>query len=134
MALRGPAYLAGQFARSAGRRPNLDGQSSVVSSEAAPPDGQAGTGVNAFAPPQAGGSQSGSGSAHRVGIGVNVSILLGIGVQGAVELTPKSNLRGGFNFFNYSTTENTSGFSVDASFVWRGALRRFSKRRHPDRY
>jgi len=51
---------------------------------------------------------------HRIGIGVNVSILLGVGIQGAVELTPKTNIRGGFNFFRYSVTENQSGFAANA--------------------
>src|ERR1700733_1142015 len=85
---------------------NLEDQDGVVSSEAAPSDGQVAPGVNAFAPPQGGGSPSASGSMHLIGVGVNVSVLLGIGIHGAVELTPKSNVRGGFNFFNYSTTIN----------------------------
>ncbi len=58
---------------------------------------------------------------HRVGLGVNVSILLGIGIQGAVELTPKTNVRGGFNFFDYSMTETSSGFSVDGHLHLRSA-------------
>jgi hypothetical protein len=100
---------------------NLESQDGAVSSEAAPSDGQVGPDVNAFAPPQGGGSQSGSGSRHLIGVGVNVSILLGIGIQGAVELTPKTNIRGGFNFFNYSTTVNQSGFSVDGQLHLRSA-------------
>ena len=47
--------------------------------------------------------------------------LLGIGIQGAVELSPKTNIRGGFNFFNYSTTVNQSGFSVDGQRHLRSA-------------
>jgi hypothetical protein len=98
---------------------NSENQDGVVSTEAAPSDGQVGPGVNAFAPPQGGGG--GGGSAHLIGVGVNVSILLGIGIQGAVELTPKTNIRGGFNFFNYSTTVNQSGFSVDGQLHLRSA-------------
>jgi hypothetical protein len=98
-----------------------DSQDGVVSSEAAPSDGQIGADVSAFAPPQGGGSQSGGGSMHRVGVGVNASILLGAGVQGAVELTPKTNLRGGFNFLDYSRTENYSGFTVDGQLHLRSA-------------
>ncbi len=100
---------------------NLENQDGVVSSEAAPSDGQVGPNGNAFAPPQGGGGQSGSGSAHGVGLDVNLSILLGIGVQGAVELTPKTNLRGGFNFFSYSKTETQSGFAVDGQLHLRSA-------------
>lgn len=110
----GPLILfAGLFTVHAGDL-NLENQDAVVSSEGAPSDGQAGPGVDAFAPPQGGGSPSGSGSMHRIGIGVNVSILLGVGIQGAVELTPKTNIRGGFNFFRYSVTENQSGFAANA--------------------
>jgi hypothetical protein len=98
---------------------DLESPNSAVSSEAAPSDGQVVPGVNAFAPPQGGGS--GGGSMHLVGVGVNVSILLGIGIQGAVELTPKTNIRGGFNFFNYSTTVNQSGFSIDGHLHLRSA-------------
>lgn len=98
---------------------NSENQDGVVSTEAAPSDGQVGPGVNAFAPPQGGGG--GGGSAHLIGVGVNVSILLGIGIQGAVELSPKTNIRGGFNFFNYSTTVNQSGFSVDGQLHLRSA-------------
>jgi hypothetical protein len=99
---------------------NSGSQDGTVSSEAAPSDGQDGPGVNAFAP-QGGGSGSRSGSMHRIGIGVNVSILLGIGIQGAVRVTPKSNVRGGFNFFNYSTTVTQSGFSIDGQLHLRSA-------------
>jgi hypothetical protein len=97
------------------------GAVSAVSTEAAPSDGEAGQDAGAPAPAQGGGSQSGSGFTHRVGIGVDVSILLGTGVQGAVSLTPKLNVRGGFNFFTYSTTQNFSGFSVDGTLHLRSA-------------
>ena len=93
---------------------NSESEDGAASSAAASSEGQLRPDVNAFAAPQGGGGQSGSGSAHRVGVGVNASLLLGIGIQGAVELTPKTNVRGGFNFFDYSTTVNQSGFSVDA--------------------
>ena len=99
----------------------LDSKDGAVFTEAVPSDGQVGPDVSAFAQPQGGGSQSGGGSTHRIGVGVNVSILLGIGIQGAVELTPKSNVRGGFNFFDYSMTETSSGFSVDGHLHLRSA-------------
>ena len=99
---------------------SADSPDGAVSSEAAPADGQAGD-SSAFASPQGGGSQSGSGFTHRIGVGVNVSILLGAGIQGAVALTPKTNLRGGFNFFDYSTTQTGSGFSVDGTLHLRSA-------------
>lgn len=94
---------------------NSDNQGGAISSGAAPSDGQTGPAASAAAPPpQGSGGQSGdSGFMHRVGVGVNVSILLGIGIEGAMSLTPKTNVRGGFNFFSYSMTENSSGFSVN---------------------
>jgi hypothetical protein len=117
----GPLILfAGLLTAQAGDL-NVDSQDGAVSSEAAPSDGQVGPAASAFAPPQGGGSQSGSGFMHRVGVGVNVSILLGIGIQGAVSLTPKTNVRGGFNFFDYSMTETSSGFSVDGHLHLRSA-------------
>ena len=117
----GPLMLfAGLLTAQAGDL-KLDSQDGAASSEAAPSDGEVGADVSAFAPPQGGASQSGGGSMHRVGVGVNVSILLGIGIQGAVELTPKTNVRGGFNFFDYSMTETSSGFSVDGHLHLRSA-------------
>lgn len=52
-------------------------------------------------PPQAG-------HAARIGIGAKVS-LLGIGIEAATPLANRINLRGGFNFFNYSRAFNNDG-------------------------
>jgi hypothetical protein len=105
---------------------NSESEDGVASSGAAPSDEQLGSDVDAFAAPpfaapQGGGGQSGGGSMHRIGVGVNASILLGVGIQGAVELTPQTNVRGGFNFFDYSTTVNKSGFTVDGQLHLRSA-------------
>lgn len=54
---------------------------------------------------------TGSGGA---GIGVKVGTL-GIGVQGAVAVAKRVNVRGGFNVFSYSHTFDQSGASIDGS-------------------
>jgi hypothetical protein len=102
---------------------NLENQDGAVSSEAAQPDGQFGPAGDAFAQQQSGGgaSQSGSGYKFHFGVSAKVSILLGIGIDGAVEVTPKSNVRGGFNFFSYDLTETQSGFSVNGHLRLRSA-------------
>jgi hypothetical protein len=48
----------------------------------------------------------------EVGVGAKVSPL-GIGVEGAVGVTDRSNVRAGFNFFNYSRTFNSHGIHYD---------------------
>jgi hypothetical protein len=98
---------------------NLENQDGAATFEAAQTDGQSGPGAQ----PQGGGggSQSGSGYKFHFGVSAKVSILLGIGIEGAVEVTRKSNVRGGFNFFNYDLTETQSGFSVDGHLRLRSA-------------
>jgi hypothetical protein len=100
---------------------NLESQSPAVSSEADQSGGQVGPGGNAFLPPNGGGGQSGSKPMHHAAVGVKVSVLLGIGIEGAVAVTQKTNVRGGFNFFNYSLTETQSGFTVDAKLHLKSA-------------
>jgi hypothetical protein len=51
----------------------------------------------------------GTNSEHKIALGLRVSGLLGVGLEGAVEVTRKSNIRLGFNFFNYSFTETKDG-------------------------
>ena len=58
---------------------------------------------------------------HRVALGVRVSALLGIGVEGAVELTRKSNLRGGFNLFSYDFSETKDNLVYNAGLRLRSA-------------
>ena len=62
----------------------------------------------------------------RVGIGIKMS-LLGAGVEAAVPLTPRSNLRAGFNAFSYDRTFHKDGVnyggqlsfrSVEAHYDW----------------
>jgi hypothetical protein len=67
--------------------------------------------ADAFSPPQGGGGASGG---HKVAIGLKVSVLLGPGIEGAVEVTRKSNIRGGFNYFNYGLNETKDGVSYNA--------------------
>lgn len=54
---------------------------------------------------------TGSGGA---GIGVKVGTL-GVGIQGAVAVAKRVNVRGGFNVFSYSHTFDQSGASIDGS-------------------
>jgi hypothetical protein len=76
--------------------------------------------------PQGGGGGSSS-SLPRLGIGVKVSILLGVGIEAATSVTRKSNVRGGFNMFSYDfdqTKDNTDYSlklrlrSVQATYDW----------------
>ena len=55
---------------------------------------------------------------RRIGVGVKLS-LLGIGGEGAVALTKRINVRGGFNFFNYSDTFSKDGISYGAQLAFR---------------
>ncbi len=67
--------------------------------------------ANAFEPaapdfvPQGGGGGSSAGL-PRLGVGVKVIMLLGIGVEAGTAITKKSNVRAGFNFFNYDFNQS----------------------------
>ncbi len=104
----------------------------LVSTDGAPTGGQFVGGVKAFAktlfaplsfaPPQAGGGGGQSGSSRpRIGVSANFSLLLGTGIQAAVATTRKTDVRGGFNYFDYSTTVNQSGFNVNGELHLRSA-------------
>lgn len=58
--------------------------------------------------------------AAKIGIGVKVS-LLGIGIEAATPISHRLNLRGGFNFLNYSRGFNNDGIHYDASLNFRSA-------------
>jgi hypothetical protein len=63
-----------------------------------------------------------AGETHRrVAVGARVSLLLGIEVESAVELTRKSNLRGGFNFFTYDFTQTKDNLAYNAGLHLRSA-------------
>jgi hypothetical protein len=64
-----------------------------------------------FSPPQ---NAGGANSEHPIAVGLRVSALLGVGLEGAVEVTRKSNIRLGFNLFNYSFTETKDGIGYDS--------------------
>jgi hypothetical protein len=71
--------------------------------------------ANSYAPAPAGGGGGGSSSGlPHFGIGVKVSLLLGVGVEAATGVTRKSNVRGGFNFFSYDfdQTQNSGDYSI----------------------
>src|SRR6266436_6913724 len=53
-------------------------------------------------------------SGPAVGVGVKVGTL-GVGIQGAVAVSPKVAVRGGFNFLSYSHTFDQDGTNYDAS-------------------
>jgi hypothetical protein len=55
---------------------------------------------------------------RRIGVGVKLS-MLGIGGEAAVALTKRINVRGGFNFFNYSETFNKDGIGYGAQLAFR---------------
>jgi hypothetical protein len=57
---------------------------------------------------------------RRIGVGAKIS-LLGIGGEAAVALTKRINVRGGFNFFNYSDTFNKDGIGYSAQLAFRSA-------------
>jgi hypothetical protein len=50
-----------------------------------------------------------SGVLSRMGVGISLSPTLGPGAEAAFEVTPRINIRGGFNYFNYTTNFNNSG-------------------------
>jgi hypothetical protein len=54
----------------------------------------------------------------RIGVGVKISTL-GIGIEAATAVTQRSNLRGGFNFFNYNDAADQDGIRYDASLTLR---------------
>lgn len=58
--------------------------------------------------------------AAKIGIGAKIS-LLGIGLEAATTLSRKLNLRGGFNFFNYSRGFNNDGIHYDGALNFRSA-------------
>lgn len=68
-------------------------------------------------PPAAKGSQWNSDSG-TVGIGVKVS-LFGPGIEGAVRVTHRSNLRAGFNMFTYDRTFDKDGVSYDGQLQFK---------------
>jgi hypothetical protein len=59
-------------------------------------------------------------SAAKIGIGAKIS-LLGIGIEAATPLSRKLNLRGGFNFFDYSRGFNNDGIHYDGTLNFRSA-------------
>jgi hypothetical protein len=56
-----------------------------------------------------------------VAVGARVSLLLGIEAESAVELTRKSNLRGGFNFFTYDFNQTKDNLAYNAGLHLRSA-------------
>lgn len=56
----------------------------------------------------------------RIGIGAKIS-LLGIGIEAATPLSHRINLRGGFNFLNYSRGIDNDGIHYDATLNFRSA-------------
>lgn len=50
----------------------------------------------------------------RVGVGISMSIL-GPGVEAAYEVTPRINVRGGFNFFNYADSFTNDGVNYSGT-------------------
>jgi len=63
-----------------------------------------------------------AGETHRrVAVGARVSLLLGIEAESAVELTRKSNLRGGFNFFTYDFNQTKDNLAYNAGLHLRSA-------------
>src|SRR4029077_8444426 len=57
---------------------------------------------------------------RRIGVGAKIS-LLGIGGEAAVYVTKRINVRGGFNFFNYSYTFGKDGINYGAQLAFRSA-------------
>lgn len=56
----------------------------------------------------------------RFGVGLSASTL-GAGIQAATSVTRKSNIRGGFNGFNYSESFNKDGINYNATLKLRSA-------------
>jgi hypothetical protein len=57
---------------------------------------------------------------RRIGVGAKIS-LLGIGGEAAIALTRRINVRGGFNFFNYSRGFDKDGINYGAQIAFRSA-------------
>jgi hypothetical protein len=57
---------------------------------------------------------------RKIGVGAKIS-LLGIGGEAAVALTKRINVRGGFNFFNYSDTFSKDGINYGGQLAFRSA-------------
>jgi hypothetical protein len=57
-------------------------------------------------------------SPRRIGVGAKIS-LLGIGGEAAVRVSNRVNVRGGFNFFNYSTGFGKDGINYGAQLAFR---------------
>jgi hypothetical protein len=74
--------------------------------------------------PQGGGGGSSSGL-PRLGVGVKVSMLLGIGVEAATSVTRKSNVRGGFNMFRYDYDYDKDNITYGAKMRLRSAQATF---------
>lgn len=55
--------------------------------------------------------------AGKVGVGFRVSTL-GLGGEAAYQVTHSSNVRGGFNVFNYSRSFNNSGINYNGDLRW----------------
>jgi hypothetical protein len=72
--------------------------------------------ADAFSPPQ---NAGGANSEHGIAVGLRVSALLGVGLEGAVEVTRRSNIRLGFNLFSYSFTETKDGIGYDSKLQLR---------------
>jgi hypothetical protein len=56
----------------------------------------------------------------RVALGVKASTL-GIGIEAATAVTQRSNVRGGFNFFNYTNGADWHGINYDVTLTLRSA-------------
>lgn len=56
----------------------------------------------------------------KIGIGAKIS-LLGIGIEAATPISHRLNLRGGFNFLNYSRGFNNDGIHYDGTLNFRSA-------------
>jgi len=54
----------------------------------------------------------------RIAVGAKISTL-GIGFEGATAVTNRSNVRGGFNFFNYDRVATSDGITYDAELTLR---------------
>jgi hypothetical protein len=65
-------------------------------------------------------SQEGGGQLPRLGVGAKLSSL-GIGVEGATAITHRSNLRGGFNFLDYTRGLNKDAIDYNGRLQFRSA-------------
>src|SRR5262245_42353034 len=54
----------------------------------------------------------------RIGVGAKMSTL-GIGFEAATAVTQRSNVRGGFNFYNYDRVSRRNGMNYDATLTLR---------------